>query len=257
MADYSSKKFQPNAGDWICGDKKCGNVNFSKREKCNRCGRSRMDGEVYQKGGMEIGKNIAEKSKGLFSADDWQCKTCGNINWARRNACNICNAPKHGKVEKRTGYGGGFMERDEVVEYKEYKDEDNEYDEFGRKKKEYRVSAVTKKDSGESGRADGDEDDDSGILEDHPIFHHRLRRHIGVDQDRGREIVKEVDEGDTHQADLDQDPDHVQGTDTEGGDRLQIGIQEGEGVDLMTGEEDQGDNITFVVVRYLKRISFF
>lgn len=27
------------------------------------------------------------------------------------------------------GYGGGFMERDEVVEYNEYKDDDNEYDE--------------------------------------------------------------------------------------------------------------------------------
>ena len=28
-----------------------------------------------KKGGVEIGKAMAEKSKGLFSADDWQCKT--------------------------------------------------------------------------------------------------------------------------------------------------------------------------------------
>ena len=26
-------------------------------------------------GGIAIGKNMAEKSKGLFSEDDWQCKT--------------------------------------------------------------------------------------------------------------------------------------------------------------------------------------
>ena len=26
-------------------------------------------------GGFELGKELAEKSKGLFSADDWQCKT--------------------------------------------------------------------------------------------------------------------------------------------------------------------------------------
>ena len=28
-----------------------------------------------KKGGVEIGKAMGEKSKGLFSADDWQCKT--------------------------------------------------------------------------------------------------------------------------------------------------------------------------------------
>jgi hypothetical protein len=30
--------------------------------------------EIFKKGGTEIGKGLAEKSKGLFSADDWQCK---------------------------------------------------------------------------------------------------------------------------------------------------------------------------------------
>ena len=31
--------------------------------------------QTFKKGGIEIGKAMAEKSKGLFSADDWQCKT--------------------------------------------------------------------------------------------------------------------------------------------------------------------------------------
>lgn len=33
--------------------------------------------------GTEIGKAAAEKSRGLFSAEDWECGKCGNVNWAR------------------------------------------------------------------------------------------------------------------------------------------------------------------------------
>ena len=32
-------------------------------------------GTEFRKGGQEIGSSMAEKSRGLFSADDWQCKT--------------------------------------------------------------------------------------------------------------------------------------------------------------------------------------
>ena len=31
------------------------------------------------------------------------CYSCGNVNWARRMTCNMCNTPKYGKVEQRTG----------------------------------------------------------------------------------------------------------------------------------------------------------
>ncbi|KAH8035091.1 hypothetical protein HPB51_004332 [Rhipicephalus microplus] len=58
--------------------------------------------------GHEIGKAAAEKSRGLFSADDWQCGRCGNVNWARRQSCNMCNAPKFGEVEERTGNNALF-----------------------------------------------------------------------------------------------------------------------------------------------------
>lgn len=51
------------------------------------------------------------------------------MNWARRMSCNMCNTPKYGKQEQRTGFGGGYMERDEFIEYKERNDSDDEYDE--------------------------------------------------------------------------------------------------------------------------------
>ncbi|XP_062617877.1 zinc finger Ran-binding domain-containing protein 2-like [Saccostrea cucullata] len=170
-----SGRFKPNEGDWVCPDPKCGNVNFSRRNECNRCGQEKKDGTVFKKGGTEIGKQLADKSKGLFSADDWQCKSCANVNWARRTTCNVCNAPKYGKQEQRTGFGGGYMERDEIVEYKERVDDD-EYDEFGRKKKKFRGSTEEKvapkpapppppqEDEEEQEEEDEEDDDEDGDL---------------------------------------------------------------------------------------------
>ncbi|CAG2064368.1 unnamed protein product, partial [Timema podura] len=87
------------------------------------------DNPKKKKLGQEIGKAAAEKSRGLFSADDWQCNKCGNVNWARRQTCNMCNAPRFGEVEERTGYGGGYNDRG-VVEYIEREESDDEFDEY-------------------------------------------------------------------------------------------------------------------------------
>ncbi|KAG7207096.1 hypothetical protein KM043_000974 [Ampulex compressa] len=157
-----------NDGDWICPDSQCANVNFARRNSCNRCGKDRGECPKKKKLGQEIGKAAAEKSRGLFSADDWQCSKCGNVNWARRQQCNMCNAPKFGEVEERTGYGGGYNDRG-VVEYKERRDDDDEYDEFGRRRKKRKVDSRSDDDSKDSrysspSRGKSKEEEDRGEI---------------------------------------------------------------------------------------------
>lgn len=169
--------FKPSEGDWPCPDPSCGNVNFARRTSCNRCHTDKPLDKKLAKGGIKIGSNAAEKSKGLFSADDWQCSKCGNVNWARRSTCNVCNGPQFTVEEERTGLGGGFNERG-TVEYKERQESDDEFDDRGRKKKKgprdipIRPSLpnMVVEDSPDEEEEEEDDDDDGGDLSKYDLW---------------------------------------------------------------------------------------
>ncbi|KAI6656745.1 Zinc finger Ran-binding domain-containing protein 2 [Oopsacas minuta] len=138
-----SGRFKISDGDWICSQEGCENINYARRTECHKCRYPRPKfAPKLKKVGSEIGRHAAKKSGGLFSAEDWQCSMCSNINWARRSECNVCDHPKMGKVEERTGIGGGFNEREEVEYIK--RESDGEYDDFGRKKKKVNTSSNKK-----------------------------------------------------------------------------------------------------------------
>ncbi|CAG8683130.1 594_t:CDS:10, partial [Racocetra persica] len=117
--------------------------------------RSRQDetGNVSSSASNEVGREFANRYGGLFSEKDWKCPICSNINWARRAECNQCKTPKPGletTMGSREGRGGGFMERDEVIEYRRSRDaeKDEEWDEFGRKRKKNKDCGVGNNGSG-------------------------------------------------------------------------------------------------------------
>ncbi|GMI75226.1 TBP-associated factor 15 [Hibiscus trionum] len=157
--DASGKTWQQE-GDWLCPNTSCSNVNFAFRGVCNRCGTARPAGASGGGGGAGgRGRGRAAPDSGshgqavgatgaLFGPNDWPCPMCGNINWAKRTKCNICNTNKPGQNEGdvRGGRGGGYKELDEEEieetrrRRREAEEDDGEmYDEFGNLKKKFRA----------------------------------------------------------------------------------------------------------------------
>ncbi|KAG6545553.1 hypothetical protein Mapa_013155 [Marchantia paleacea] len=151
-------------GDWPCPNPSCANINFAFRGVCNRCGTARpAGGSSGGAGGVGGGRGRGRGPgtdagrgrgpggpPGLFGPNDWNCPMCGNINWAKRTKCNICNTTKPGHNEGgvREGRAGGYKEFDEAEieetrrRRRELEDDDGEmYDEFGNLKKKFRLKA--------------------------------------------------------------------------------------------------------------------
>lgn len=91
-------------GDWMCSA--CGNHNYSSRMACNKCGvpKPAVQGFAAVKGGaprpapyaMPVQQMPMQPMMGApnMRQGDWICSSCGNHNYASREACNKCAAPK-------------------------------------------------------------------------------------------------------------------------------------------------------------------
>ncbi|KAL3502245.1 hypothetical protein ACH5RR_036694 [Cinchona calisaya] len=236
--DASGKTWQQE-GDWVCPNTSCTNVNFAFRGVCNRCGSARpagVSGGVAGTGGRGTGQGGQElgSSKvavgGLFGPNDWPCPMCGNINWAKRTKCNICNTnkPGHNEGGVRGGRGGGYKELDEEEieetkrRRKEAEEDDGEmYDEFGNLKKKFRAK-MQQAESGQSlpgvGRA-GWEVEDLGASD-----RDRRERSRGKgreseerNRDRHRNRSRERDRGRDRDRNYDYDRDREYGRERERG----------------------------------------
>jgi len=86
-------------GNWQCTA--CGNVNFANRDACNRCNSPKpaAAGNGWGPGGWGAAGGKSKGGKGgvpVAGVDgNWACSQCGNVNFAVREACNRCGAPKY------------------------------------------------------------------------------------------------------------------------------------------------------------------
>lgn len=76
---HKIKMFGTNSGDWKCV---CGEKNFSKRDNCRKCKKSKLNN-----------KNTSEGVWGT-NKDDWSCG-CGEMNFAKRIKCRKCNKDRN------------------------------------------------------------------------------------------------------------------------------------------------------------------
>jgi len=68
-------------------------------------------GQPYPGGGQDQKFAGGKAAGGSLLPGDWMCASCGNNNFARRNVCNRCRAPREdgggGGAPQGGGYGGG------------------------------------------------------------------------------------------------------------------------------------------------------
>ncbi|KAK7253289.1 RNA binding protein [Aureococcus anophagefferens] len=146
-------------GDWPCPN--CSNVNFARRDECNRCGECKpMSAGGGGKGGGDHRDRGQGGPKGRRpEPGDWNCAACGNLNWKKRLMCNKCGVSKpDGAGGDREGRAGGYNERQSDRDYAKPQVEE---DGFGRKKKSKKdratreAEALARLEAGESGESGG------------------------------------------------------------------------------------------------------
>ena len=79
-------------GNWACPA--CGNVNFAMRSVCNRCKEPKPSQEqvAHQANRAPSQSRNGAPIEGVDG--NWACSACANINFAQREVCNRCQAPK-------------------------------------------------------------------------------------------------------------------------------------------------------------------
>ena len=134
--DRREQRSSFNDNDWTCPE--CKNSNFAFRQVCNRCEAPRPGGRGGSRDNGGRSDRRPQRDSGrfdrrdnnrqeIYNDNDWTCPECKNSNFAFRQVCNRCEAPRPGgggggrsgdrrnsggRDGGRGGYGGGRRDGD-------------------------------------------------------------------------------------------------------------------------------------------------
>ncbi|KAG9153249.1 hypothetical protein Leryth_020842 [Lithospermum erythrorhizon] len=97
IAAYGMNRTEVLAGDWYCSTMNCGAHNYASRTSCYRCGTFKYDYCGYGAGMVAPGAHAYDASVlPGWKTGDWICNRlgCGVHNYASRDQCFKCNAPR-------------------------------------------------------------------------------------------------------------------------------------------------------------------
>jgi hypothetical protein len=82
--------FRPDRGDWKCSVKSCSNWNYSKRERCNICGKPKNDDgrNSHQQ------RRFPEGRGDNYTRKYWFCPKCDFNNFENKEKCYKCGEKK-------------------------------------------------------------------------------------------------------------------------------------------------------------------
>lgn len=89
-------------GDWFCPS--CNDLQFARNTQCRKCGAANPDPEGSLQAAQAAGAKTQESKQPQHPSlpGDWNCPACGDLQFARNEACRKCATPN-----PQGGFAGG------------------------------------------------------------------------------------------------------------------------------------------------------